>query len=53
MWSVTLNSPMVDMANPCIEQVDVRLVTRAVMKFRRVTYHRNALSFLNTVDYLP
>jgi hypothetical protein len=42
-----------DVENSCIEQVDVRLVTRAVIKLWRVTYHRNELAFLNAGDNPP
>jgi len=42
-----------DVENSCIEQVDERLVARAVMKLWRVAYHRDTLAFLNSGENPP
>jgi len=42
-----------DVEDSCIEQVDVYLVTRAVMKLWRVAYHRETLASLNAGDNPP
>lgn len=42
-----------DVEDSCIEQVDVRLVTRAVLKLWRVAYHTESFEHLNTGENPP
>jgi len=42
-----------DVEDSCIKQVDVRLVTRAVLKLWRVAYHRDSFKHLNIGENPP
>lgn len=42
-----------DVESSCIEQVNERLVARAVLKLWRVAYHRETLAYLNTGNNPP
>jgi len=47
------SSDPADVEDSCIKQVDVRLVTRAILKLWRVAYHRESFKPLNTGENPP